>query len=142
MNEAEYIKERLDNQQEWHSKKSHLCQKIYKWLRFIELTLSAAIPVVTTALWGDIYGRWFLISIGLLLTIFAAIQNIWQFQQRGIDYRTVSESLKREKFLYLTRSAPYSDDTTRFSCLVEHVESIITAQNNNWTAMSHSQHKK
>lgn len=142
MNDMEYIEKRLDAQQAWHSQKSRRYQNMHQWLRFIELILSSSIPVATTFYWGTLYGKWIIVIIGFLLTILAAAQNIWHFQKRGLDYRSVSEALKREKFLYLTHTSPYSDDTGRFSSLVEHVEAILASQNKSWIAMSRVSHKE
>ena len=47
MNEEDYLKERLDDQLEWYSKKSQLNQKWFKRLRLVEIISAAIIPFIS-----------------------------------------------------------------------------------------------
>lgn len=142
MTEEEYIRDRLDEQQKWHSKKSRSCRDWYKWLKFVEFILSASIPLTTALFWGSTCGKWGIAVTGFAITCISSAQAIWKYQERWIEYRRISESLKREKFLYLSHSGPYIDETTRFSYLVMNVEEIISAGNKTWVSMCHSSHKE
>ena len=46
-----------------------------------------------------------------------------------------AESLKFEKYLFLTRSAPY-DSATAFSLFVQRVETVIISENRSWKQKS------
>ena len=52
--------------------------------------------------------------------------------KRQIKYRTTSEQLKHEKYLYLTNSNPYNKKE-RLGLLVERVESLISKENSLWS---------
>jgi hypothetical protein len=51
--------------------------------------------------------------------------------EKWIEYRTTTETLKHEKYLYFTNSLPYANDDT-FVLLVERVERLISKENSRW----------
>ena len=53
MNDIEYIENRLQKQQQYHSKKSSKFKKCYIVLSVITISLSALIPVITC--FSDLY---------------------------------------------------------------------------------------
>jgi Protein of unknown function (DUF4231) len=48
-----------------------------------------------------------------------------------IEYRATAESLKKEKFLFLTQTDPYDKDDA-FHLLVERVEALLSKENTEW----------
>jgi hypothetical protein len=78
---------------------------------------------------------WIKIAIGLLgvaIAAIAAILGLYNFQENWIKYRTTCESLKKEKFKFLTQVSPYDGDNA-FTLLVEHVEGLISKENTDWS---------
>jgi hypothetical protein len=55
--------------------------------------------------------------------------------ENWIEYRSICETLKHEKFMYLYKTGVYRDDTNRFEYFVERVESIISQENINWASL-------
>lgn len=80
--------------------------------------------------------------IGGLTAIFTSYSKLSKLQENWLNYREVSETLKHEKYLYLSKSGPYSysgqDDKTIFKLLVERAENIISHENLNWTQVNRS----
>jgi hypothetical protein len=143
MDEKEYLDTRLNNQINWYDKKSKNNQKYYKWLKRIEFILSASIPVITlitTIYYNDTnIGKITIAIIGSVLTILAAIHGLSDFHEHWIEYRSISETLKHEKYLYLTNSGIYSDSANPFALLVERTEQLISKENVNWAAHNKKQ---
>ncbi len=54
MTQEEYLQERVDDQIEWHDKKSAWNQKCYKRLRILEIVAAASIPFLTGLIGGDL----------------------------------------------------------------------------------------
>ena len=78
-------------------------------------------------------------GIGALIAIIGGIISLYKFQENWIQYRTVSESLKHQKYLFLTKTYPYNtDDATHV--LVETVENLISQENSKWS--QYTQQKK
>ena len=132
MNQEEYLKERLEGQIDWYDKKSIKSQNWFKRLQVIVIVASATIPFLSGFM--DETTLYLKIVVGLLgLTIAAAtaILGLYQFQENWLEYRTTCETLRHEKYLFLTGAAPYDEDEP-FLLLVERVEGLISKENTNW----------
>ena len=62
----------------------------------------------------------------------AGIITLVKFQENWIEYRTVAESLKLEKFLFLAKAGPYKGVTDTFPLFVERFESLISTSTKKW----------
>ncbi len=133
MTEEDYLESRLNDQIEWHDRKSGWNQQWYKWLQILTLVSAGLIPFVS-AIPGDKFElavRLVVAGLGVVVAIAAGVQGLYRFQERWIEYRTTSETLKHEKFRYLTRTEPY-DGNNAFAVLVERTEGLISQQNTRW----------
>jgi len=132
MNQEDYLKDRLDNQIDWYDKKSQWNQKWFKRLQVFQLIAAAIIPFLTGYLRPD--GFWIKFSIGaigVLIAAVGAVLGLYKFQENWLEYRTTCESLRHEKYLYLTNTEPYNQPDS-FSILVKRIESQISKENSNW----------
>lgn len=140
--EEDYLKDRVDDQIDWYDRKSQSNQKWYKWLRLIEIIAAASIPFVAgymsdSTLWPKVTAG----SLGLIVAIITAIVGLYNFQEHWVEYRTTCESLKHEKFLYLTKTEPYNIKEP-FPLFVKRVESLISTENTKWSQHVRSQKKE
>lgn len=134
MDESSYIKERLDDQIEWYSKKSTDSQRKFKFFKTIEILSASSIPVLSVfSQKGQI--TWIIAIAGAVITIIESWLAITKYHENWIDYRSVCETLKHEKYMYLTRTGVYNTDKP-FKLLVERVESIISKENLNWANLN------
>ena len=69
--------------------------------------------------------------MGVTVALIAGLITLYRFQELWIEYRTTAETLKHEKYLYLTQSTPY-DGERAFNLLVNRVEGLISRQNSGW----------
>ena len=132
INVAEYISTRLDDQIDWYSTKSTHCQNYHKALRITEVVAAAIIPFLSGIVSQVHYGTWIIGILGALIAVSAASSGIFKFHENWIQYRAMSEQLKHEKYLFLARAAPYSDQDA-FQVLVHRVEGLISKENSTWT---------
>jgi hypothetical protein len=132
MNEQEYIEQRLQSQIDWYSGRAKRNQQGYRWLRVLEVVLASSIPFFTSLLkeisWMGIVISLMSVSIAILSGLLA----LYKFQENWIEYRGTAESLKHEKFMFLTRSGPYSVEQP-FPVLVERVEAILGKEGASWS---------
>lgn len=132
MNENEYLDQRIQDQINWYDKKSGYNQKWYKRLRLLEIISATFIPFLagylseTTICLKVIIG-----FLGVVVAVLTGIISIYQFQENWIKYRTTAETLKHEKYLFLTKVEPYDTDNS-FSILVKRIEAIISKENSEW----------
>jgi hypothetical protein len=132
MQEIEYLEQRLNGQINWYSKKSQFNQKAYKRLRFAEILFAALIPFFAGI--GDAIAYYQIIIgfLGVCIAVFAGLSALYKYHENWIEYRTTAETLKHEKFLFITKCDPY-DDEAAFCKLVQRVESLISKENSQWS---------
>lgn len=131
MNEQDYLTERVDNQINWYDKKSKTNQNWFKVLKVVEIILSASLSLFAVIFYEEII-KYISVIIGLFLTIIAGLSSINKFQENWIQYRTTAEVLKQEKYLYLTKSGPYTEQNS-FQLFVERVENSISKETSIWS---------
>jgi hypothetical protein len=69
--------------------------------------------------------------LGVFVAVIASLLGLLQLQERWIQYRGTAESLRREKFLFLTQTEPY-DKNDAFHLLVQRVEALLSKENTEW----------
>lgn len=132
MRPEEYIEERVEDQINWYSKKSSLNKGYFLFLKIIEIILASSLPFLSGYL-----NRTSTISsvtiglFGVVISIIEGILFVNKFQEKWIGYRSTAETLKHEKYLFLTNTGSYSD-ATNFGLFVKRVENLISKENSNW----------
>jgi hypothetical protein len=120
---------RLEDEIQWYSQKSGRCQRLYKWLKFTEISAAAAIPLVA-AFGAPIEAG---AALGTLIVVLEGVQQINQYQSNWITFRSTCEALKHEKFLYLAGAGPYDGAHPR-QLLAERIESRISREHSKWVS--------
>jgi len=136
MDEKAYFAERLENEIAWYEKKSKNNKRYYYFLRVIELVSAALIPFLINYLSGDTYTLKSAVEIlSIIVVVSTGMLSLFRFNELWTEYRTNAESLKHEKYLYLSASRPY-DKGEKFKLLVERVERLISIENSRWQDIS------
>lgn len=134
MNADEYISQRLENQIDWYDRKSQSAQKWYKRLRLVEFLCAATIPFCVGLVTDErMYLQITVGILGVMIAIITAVQGLYQWNEDWIQYRTTCESLKKEKYLFLTCAEPYDhEEKENLNLLVQRVETLVSKENTNW----------
>ncbi|HEX8245961.1 MAG TPA: DUF4231 domain-containing protein [Longimicrobium sp.] len=136
--EREYIAQRVQDQIDWYGDKSGAAQSRFKLLRTVEIVLAASLPLLTTINPARYPWQPLAVSlVGVVVAVIAGLLALNQYQDHWIKYRTTAESLKHEKFRYLTRAEPYNG-ADAFALLVSRVESLISQENSSWAQLASS----
>lgn len=120
--------DRLEDQIRWYDAKSQSSQRWFKILKAIQLIAAAAVPVVAT-LGGP---GWLTGGLGALIIVLEGFQQLNQYQQNWVSYRSTCEKLRHEKFLFWAAAGPYGAATQPAKLLAERVESLISQEHANW----------
>lgn len=127
---------RLNNQLQWYDKKSATKQRRYKTIKVTQLVLASSIPVL--ALVGVAWGTVITAVLGAGVAMLEGIQQLGQYHDLWINYRSTAGYLEQEKYLFLARSGPYrglgSDDALRL--LAERVEERVSKEHAEWMSGS------
>src|SRR6266487_5058205 len=127
----EYIEQRLNDQIDWYDRKSGTNQRWFKRLRFAEIVAAAIIPFLSGFAGGSLPIKVAIGALGVVVAVIASLLGLLQLQEHWIEYRATAESLRREKFLFLTQTEPYDKDNA-FHLLVQRVEALLSQENIDW----------
>jgi len=132
MEQEEYLKNRVDDQITWYDRKSVSNQRWFYRLRVVEIAAAATIPLLSG--YTDPFSNLKIIIgiLGLLTAVIAGMLALYQFQENWTAYRSTCESLKQEKYLFLTKTEPYNGSDP-FPLFVQRVESILSKERTAWT---------
>ena len=137
----EYVDQRLSDQIGWYDRKSTTNQRWFKLLRFAEIVAAATIPFLSGFAGNSFQIKIAIGALGVLVAVLASLLGLLQLQERWIKYRATAESLRKEKFLFLTQTQPYDKDDA-FHLLVQRVEALLSKENTEWTQSIMKQLKK
>jgi hypothetical protein len=132
MEEAQYLEDRLEDLIKWYDRKSGINKKAYQRSQFAQVVLASLITL--SGVLGSTNLPWITLvvpTLGAAIAIISGSLGLYKFQENWLEYRTVSESLKHEKYLFLTKCEPYDGDKP-FKLLVNRVEHLISSENSNW----------
>lgn len=122
--------DRLEDQVGWYDRKSASSQRVFKRLKVLQLAAAAFVPVaasVDAAVW--ITG-----GLGALVVVVEGIQQLGQYQQNWMNYRSTCEALKHEKYLYLAGAGQYHGAEDPERMLAERIEGLVSQEHAKWTA--------
>jgi hypothetical protein len=96
--------------------------------------LAASIPILVTYA-GEAAGAKLVAgAVGVAIAALAGFFSLYRFQENWIEYRSTAETLKREKYLYLTGSPPY-EGADPFTAFVARCEAAMGSENAKWTTL-------
>jgi Protein of unknown function (DUF4231) len=135
MSTSDVVIDRLESQLEWYDKESAHGKRMFKLLKTATLAISVSIPLNAAfatrypAIVGVITG-----VMGAGIALLEGLQQLNQYHQNWITFRSTAEALKHEKFLFLSTAGPYAAASNPKAMLAERVESLVSQENAKWTA--------
>lgn len=131
--EEEYLQTRVLDQIKWYDKKSKTNKTFFLALKISEIILALFIPFISGYIHSnDSQAKIIVGLLGIFVAAIAGIVTLIKFQENWIEYRSVAESLKLEKFLFLSKAGPYKDISDPFPFFVERFESLISSSTKKW----------
>jgi hypothetical protein len=97
-------------------------------VKVLEILCAVLVPVTAT-IWSFLTAL-----LGAATVMLEGLQQINQWQQNWITYRSTCEALRHEKYSYLSKSGVYegkSDDEAK-RMLAQRVESLISTEHSKW----------
>lgn len=134
-----YLSDRYTDQIKWYSNKASKNKKYYQCFQWLAIILSSIVPVLIIVV-PEKY-QLYTVAISVLLSISTSGLKTFKFQETWINYRTISETLKKEKYFYDAELDNYSECNDRNAVFVERVEALISRENSMWI-MTHTKKEK
>ena len=135
MDQEQYIANRVDDQQEWYSRKSGVNKKYHIWSKGLIIGLSALIPLGAGFMSmgnKEEYMKFGIALLGTIVAILSGISAMMKFHEKWMMYRSTSEALLHEKYIFLTATGPYYQHEEPFQLFVQRVESLLGDEHGNW----------
>ena len=125
-----YIEERYKDQIIWYSNCATRNKRFYTFFQWGVIVLSASLPVLI----ASVPEEWQLATVilSILLAIGTSGLKTFKFQENWINYRTISETLKKEKHFYDADLNDYSEASDKEALFIDRVESLISRENTLW----------
>lgn len=125
-----YAWDRLEEQLSWYDEKSAHHKDWFYRTKVLQIVIAAAIPVAA----GAGASAWLTGSLGASIVVLEGLQQLFQFQQNWAGYRATAESLKHEKYLYLSHAGHYALAARPESLLAERVEGLVSQEHSAWSS--------
>lgn len=122
--------ERLEDQINWYDRKAGINQRRFKFLRTVSLLAGGLVPILALI---DA-NRLAVAFLGFLLVVVEGIQQINQYYVNWVSYRSTSEALKHEKYLFLAKAGPYKSADDPLVLLAERVEGLVSQEHAKWVS--------
>jgi hypothetical protein len=122
--------DRLADQIAWYDKKSRAARYRYKAIKLLQIIVAAIVPLVTVFDFpspGKITAL-----LGLSMLIMEGIQQLGQYQENWITYRSTCEALKHEKYAFLADAGPYAATSAPIPILADRIEGLISQEHAKW----------
>jgi hypothetical protein len=140
-----YVRERLDDQISWYGKKAAYNKLRFRICQLIIIVAGALIPIVNLGIpyLSQQQPPYPFMALGVsavlggVITIVTALSQMDAYFETWVLYRTTTEALKRERFLYLNNAADYSAllYEAKNKLLVERVEAMLSSENSKFLSL-------
>jgi hypothetical protein len=122
--------QRLEEQIRWYSHGARRNKRSYLRIKVVQIVSAAAIPVLA----ATSLPTWVAGGLGALIVVLESVQQLFQFHSNWTHYRSTSEALKHEKYLYLANAGSYATATDPAALLAERVEGRVSQEHATWSS--------
>ena len=122
--------QRLEEQIRWYSHGARRNKRWYLRIKVVQIVSAAAIPVLA----ATSLPTWVAGGLGALIVVLESIQQLFQFHSNWTHYRSTSEALKHEKFLYLAHAGAYANAANPDALLAERIENRVSQEHASWAS--------
>jgi hypothetical protein len=122
--------QRLEEQIKWYSHGARRNKRWYMRIKVVQIVSAAAIPVLA----ATSLPTWVAGALGASIVVLESIQQLFQFHSNWTHYRSTSESLKHEKYLYLAQAGSYATAPNPEALLAERIESRVSQEHAAWAS--------
>ena len=130
MSQSDVVLERLEDQLTWYDRKASYNERMFKRLRIATIVISSAIPLCAAFVKYPVITG----ALGALIALFEGLQQLNQYHQNWITYRSTAEALKHEKYLFLSTAGSYATSENPRTLLSERVESLVSQEHSKWSS--------
>jgi len=125
-----YLKDRYYDQIRWYGDKSAYSQRMFKTLITIVTVFSVLTPILLVT--RDEWLTYLAILSSASVAVGTTLVRAFNYQENWSNYRTTSETLKKEIHYYNAKLWDYHDAENPEALFVQRVENLISRENTMW----------
>ncbi len=122
--------DRLETQIKWYGSHARSNKRWYMRIKLVQIVSAAVIPVIAAA---DL-AVWVAGALGALVVVLESVQQLFQFHSNWTSYRSTSEALKHEKYLYVANAGAYATAKDPAALLAERIEGRVSQEHAAWAS--------
>jgi hypothetical protein len=130
----ERVQARQAEELRWYDARARDNQRWYRAIKVAQLVAAALVPVMA----GMGVSAWITGGLGSLIVVLEGVQQLYQFQEHWIAYRTTWEGLRREQHLYDARAGDYATAASPPTLLAERIEALVAGEHARWVSVQES----
>jgi hypothetical protein len=127
----ERVRTRLAVELRWYDARARDNQRWYRAIKVVQLIAAALVPVMA----GVGVSAWITGGLGSVIVVLEGVQQLYQFQEHWIAYRSTWEGLRREQNLYEARASDYATTPSPPTLLAERIEALIAREHARWVSV-------
>jgi hypothetical protein len=139
MTQEEYFNQRLEAQIAWYENAARKNKKYFQVLKIGEIVVASTTPFLIAH--SNVDGGILHVTaavMSILIAVLAAMIGAFKLQEKWIQFHTVCEQLKHEKYMYLAHAGVYEKNAS-FPSFVKRVEVILIRENLDWMKLVSAQ---
>jgi hypothetical protein len=125
---SELVLQRVDDQIRWYGDASERNKRWHFGLKLVGLGAAAALPVLSVMPAASTV----IAGLGALILVLEGVQQLFQYQQSWMSFRSTAEDLKHEKYLFIASGGPYQTAKRPVGLLAERAEARIARESQRW----------
>lgn len=135
-----YLRERYENQVQWYDSRSRLYKRYYHVFQWLAIIISASLPAII--MMSSENDGLLSVALAVILAIVTSSLKTFKFQENWLNYRTIAETLKKERHYYNVGANGYDAVDDKEQYFVERVETLISRENTLWLEIHRKKGKK
>jgi Protein of unknown function (DUF4231) len=136
MDQPDAVLTYVDEQMSYYERAAGRAQKAFRIGRLITLITAAAIPICALLNFSPLLTA----ALGALIAVLEGTQQIFQFHENWLNYRSTAEALRRERLLYTSGAGPYAEaesaGRSAATLLAERVVALTTEEQAKWRTVA------
>jgi hypothetical protein len=125
------VRARLAEELRWYDARARENQRWHRAIKIAQLVAAALVPVMA----GMGVSAWITGGLGSLIVVLEGVQQLYQFQEHWIAYRTTWEGMRREQHLYDARAGDYATAASPPTVLAERIEALVAGEHARWVSV-------
>lgn len=129
-----FYEEFYEPQFEWYDNKAGRNKWLHRAMKAAQIVLASILPVAVALfpVTSSTFWKNTIIIVAVLLIILEALESYLNYQKKWMNYRTTAEGLRREKYMFKTRTGDYHDVDDPERVFVERVMALTSQEHRYW----------